>query len=40
LVLESVSAGLNVALWFHETDDYKQVESNLRGSGAFAWNRA
>jgi len=39
LVLETVSAGLNVALRFYETDDYKKVESNLRKLGAFEWNR-
>jgi hypothetical protein len=35
-----VSEGLKVALWFHETYDYKKVESDLRAQEKFEWNRA
>ena len=40
LLFESVSEGLKVALWFHETYDYKKVESDLRAQEKFEWNRA
>ena len=40
LVSTSVSEGLKVTLWFHETKEYKKVESDLRAQGDFGWNRA
>lgn len=40
LVLDAADSGLRVALFFCETDDYKRVESDLRGQELFAWNRA
>ncbi|GHC21217.1 GIY-YIG nuclease family protein [Aidingimonas halophila] len=39
LIFTSVSEGLKATLWFHETSDYKQVESDLRARGKFGWNR-
>lgn len=40
LVLESIKGGLKISLWFHETKDYKLVESVFRSSQRFGWNRA
>ena len=39
LLFRSMSEGLKVALWFHETYDYKKVESELRAQEKFEWNR-
>jgi hypothetical protein len=40
LVLESIKKGMKISLWFHETEDYKLVESELRRTRRFGWNRA
>lgn len=40
LVLKAVDEAACVALWFYETDDYKLIESKLRQTSAFGWNRA
>jgi len=39
LVLQDVKSGLNVSLWFFETDEYKSVERKLRESVSLDWNR-
>jgi hypothetical protein len=38
LVLRSLSEGLKTTLWFHETSDYKRIESDLRAQGGLGWN--
>lgn len=40
LILKSLGEGLKVALWFHETDDYKRIESDHRAQEKLEWNRA
>lgn len=39
LIFKEASKGSKIALWFHETADYKQVEAELRSTRAFPWNR-
>lgn len=39
LVFASVAEGLEITLWFHETDNYKEVERVLRKQEKLAWNR-
>ena len=40
LIHEAAAKGAGLSLWFHETDDYKTVESILRSRLKAPWNRA
>lgn len=39
LILQEIQKGIRVALWFHQTNEFKKVEAELRTTQAFAWNR-
>lgn len=40
LIFTAVKDGTDLFLWFFETPDYKSVETRLRQSVSFPWNRA
>jgi len=38
LIFQSATAGAGIALWFHETANYKAVERELRAELVPEWN--
>jgi len=40
LIFVSCKGGKSISLWFHQTDNYKSVESELRATVKLEWNRA
>jgi len=39
LILSAARSGVRISLWFLETERYKEIESELRGSIKLKWNR-
>ena len=40
LIWQEAEKGSSVVLWFHQTEDYQEVELNLRNNRQFEWNKA
>jgi hypothetical protein len=40
LICEAFEHGRRIALWFHPTNDYKNIEKELRKAHEWAWNKA